>query len=112
MTLEGSKSGNDTQESWYSTARPLVAYMTATDVIHGEGWRARAAFFMFLLAPRYLLVSSGGRYVPEYNLLYLASADLPAVGLLSTSEVGIRGLPRGYSSAYLINTRYAYISNV
>jgi len=29
-------------------------------------------FFMFLLNPLYLLVTSGGRYIPEYNLLYLA----------------------------------------
>lgn len=75
----------------YSTRHNrLIAYLSATDVLHGEGWKARAAFFVFLLAPRYVLTSTGGKFAPEIQLLDLASKDLPAVGLLQRSEVGTR----------------------
>lgn len=64
---------------------------TPADTPAGEGWKARGAFFMFLLAPRYVMASSGGIFLPEFNLLYLASNDLPAVGLLNRSQVGGAG---------------------
>jgi hypothetical protein len=84
MTL----SGNGSSQQEYTTGDDkLIAYLSATDVIEGSGWKARQAFFMFLLAPRYILTASGGRWTPELNLLHLASRDLPAVGLLSRSEV-------------------------
>ena len=85
MTL----SGNGSSQQEYTTGGQLIAYLSATDVIEGSGWKARQAFFMFLLAPRYILTASGGRWTPELNLLHLASGDLPAVGLLSRSEVRI-----------------------
>jgi hypothetical protein len=72
----------------YSTRdNRLIAYLSATDLLQGEGWKARAAFFVFLLAPRYVLTSTGGKFAPELQLLDLASKDLPAVGLLQRSEV-------------------------
>lgn len=86
MTL----SGNGSSQQEYTTGDDkLIAYLSATDVIEGSGWKARQAFFMFLLAPRYIITASGGRWTPELNLLHSASRDLPAVGLLSRSEVRI-----------------------
>jgi hypothetical protein len=86
MTL----SGNGSSQQEYTTGDDkLIAYLSATDVIEGSGWKARQALFMFLLAPRYILTASGGRWTPELNLLQLASGDLPAVGLLSRSDVRI-----------------------
>ena len=89
MTL----SGNGSSQQEYTTGDgKLIAYLSATDVIEGSGWKARQAFFMFLLAPRYILTASGGRWTPELNLLRSASRDLPAVGLLSRSEVRVTSL--------------------
>lgn len=65
----------------------LVAYMSATDVFQGQGWKARSAFFVFLLAPRYVLAAARGRFTPELDLLNLASADLPAVVQWDSSPV-------------------------
>lgn len=94
MTLQGSKAAGNSSTAVYSSGDQLLAYMTATDVLHGEGWKARSAFFVFLLAPRYILTALGGlfgsKFVPELNLFHLASAELPAVGLLRRSEVSHR----------------------
>lgn len=70
------------------TAPPLVAYMSASDVLQGQGWKARATLFVALLAPRYtLLPLAHPSLKPQLRLLRLAAADLPAVGRLAGSEV-------------------------
>jgi hypothetical protein len=75
------------------TADGLVAYVTASDAIRGQGWKARATLFMQLMAPRYTLLpiahNSGLRQ--QMQLLALAAADLPAVGRMAAAEVGAAG---------------------
>lgn len=69
-------------------ANGLVAYMSATDAIQGQGWKARATLFVQLMAPRYTLLPFVHRSLqPQLKLLRLAAADLPAVGRLAGSEV-------------------------
>jgi hypothetical protein len=90
MELE-KQPGNTTSEAaaaLYSTSSTkLIAYMSATDLMQGGGWAARAAFFSFLLAPRYLLSAPGAKFWREVDMFHLAGADLPAVGLYNRSEV-------------------------
>lgn len=86
--------GNSTSDAaaaaLYSTSSTkLIAYMSATDLMQGGGWAARAAFFSFLLAPRYMLSVSGAKFWREVDMFRLAGGDLPAVGLYNRSEVGV-----------------------
>jgi hypothetical protein len=92
MDLE-KQPGNTTSEAaaaaLYSTSSTkLIAYLSGTDLMQGGGWAARAAFFSFLLAPRYMLSISGAKFWREVDMFRLAGGDLPAVGLYNRSEVG------------------------
>lgn len=71
----------------YST-RPLIAYPSSHLIFFGQGWRARAAYYVYMLAPRLLraLPNLPG-LAPQLRMFDLAAAGLPAVGLLSDSEV-------------------------
>lgn len=71
------------------TATDLVAYMSASDVIKGQGWPARATLFMQLMAPRYTLLPARNAVLePHMKMFSLAAADLPAVGPVAKTEVG------------------------
>lgn len=71
------------------TANDLLAYTSASDVIKGQGWPARATLFMQLMAPRYTLLPGRNAVLePNMQLFSLAAADLPAVGPVALAEVG------------------------
>jgi hypothetical protein len=70
------------------TVDGLVAYVSASDAIKGQGWVARAALFLQLMAPRYtMLPFDVYSSQQQMQLLALAAADLPAVGRLAAAEV-------------------------
>uniref|UniRef100_A0A383VX39 U-box domain-containing protein n=1 Tax=Tetradesmus obliquus TaxID=3088 RepID=A0A383VX39_TETOB len=69
------------------TADGLVAYVSATDAIKGQGWKARATLFLQLMAPRYtMLPNAHDSLKQQMRLLALAAADLPAVGRIASAE--------------------------
>lgn len=92
MSLEGGKADNSTSTSatagYSSGPDSLIAYMSASDILLGEGWKARSALFVFMMAPRYILTTRS-RFARELDLFHLARGDLPAVGLFNRSEVGV-----------------------
>ncbi|KAF6258170.1 hypothetical protein COO60DRAFT_1143533 [Scenedesmus sp. NREL 46B-D3] len=65
----------------------LVAYVSASDAIRGQGWKARATLFVQLMAPRYTLLPFAHQSLKQQmQLMALAAADLPAVGRLASAE--------------------------
>lgn len=70
------------------TVDGLVAYVSATEAIRGQGWKARATMFLQLMAPRYtMLPIAHDSLKQQMRLLALAAADLPAVGRMAAAEV-------------------------
>lgn len=70
------------------TAQDLIAYMSASDVIKGQGGPARATLFMQLLAPRFTLLPVRSAFLTaNMQLFALSAADLPAVGPIEHAEV-------------------------
>lgn len=70
------------------TTTPLITYPSTHHIFLGQGWRARAALYVYMLAPRLLRVFPNlPGLAAQLRMFDLAAAGLPAVGLLSDSEV-------------------------
>lgn len=81
----------------------LVAYMSATEAVRGQGWRLRATLFLQLTVPRYTLLAPllHPSLLEPLAQLQLAANDLPAVGAVLSAEDASVGYPLSCSSPAL-----------
>ena len=81
----------------------LVAYMSATEAVRGQGWRLRATLFLQLTVPRYTLLAPllHPSLLEPLAQLQRAANDLPAVGAVLSAEDASVGYPLSCSSPAL-----------